>query len=182
MMTYTRYGMLFVMVILLWGCRSRTASSVATAQILEEYPALVLPFDTRMTNPDQEKIWKTRELSASSAALFESQGQGYAIGKIAHSSGLILCATFFESNAAPPKVVLSTHTAQGDRVDELVFAQDARENQLGYGGSLSSSFKIFRLEMFYVIDERTGQSRPEADHEDVYAINEEGKFIPSTRD
>ncbi len=160
----------------LLSCRSPQASQKSIP--LAEYPNLELPLNLRMTNGEQLPNWKQQPISKATGALFGRPGNGYAIGKVNRSSEVILCATYFESSG---QVVLSTHGSAGKLLDELILSQDAREGQVGYGGSLSPNFKIYRLEMFYVTDERSGKLRPEADHEDVFLVNERGEFVVSER-
>jgi len=160
----------------LLGCRSPQA--VQKSISLAEYPSLELPLNLRMTNPEQLPNWKQHPISKATGALFGRPGNGYAIGKVNRNPEVILCATYFEASG---QVVLSTHGSAGKLLDELTLSQDAGEGQVGYGGSLSPKFKIYRLEMFYVTDERSGNQRPEADHEDVFLVNERGEFVVSER-
>lgn len=165
----------------LTACKTQRTGTASRA--FAEYSLLELPFNARMTNPDRELRWQDHALSDASrkalGAHIPGEG-GHPIGKVVHSSEAFLCLTYVKL-AEVPQIVLTTHKTTGELIDGLVIAQDAQNGAVGYGGSVAPTFRVFRSEMFYIKDERTGKLRPEADHEDVFVVGEDGQIAERKR-
>lgn len=152
---------------------------------MEKYPLTALPYDVPWIAPELAKEWVKRPIDKADLENVCGPGkitkasdeQAFHAARFKRSVEVIVLITYFQGDFNE-RLVLTTHKPDGSFIAMETIHSNAEDQGTGYSSIIESSFKIFRSEMFYRTDERSGKQVPEVDHEDIFLIGEDGKISP----
>lgn len=155
----------------------------AFSEFSEKYPLLTLPTDFPWVAPELAKAWVSRPVDKAGLDFLCGEGkikcaedeQAFHAGRFERAPGVHALFTYLQGDFNE-RVVLSTHDAAGKMIASEEVSMTSEELTYGYSSTVSKSFKVFRSEMFYRMDDRTGKQVPEVDHEDIFVIGEDGSI------
>ena len=150
----------------------------------EKYPTIELPQDFPWVAPDMAKEWVSRPVDQANDSYIIGEGkikraddeQAFHAARFERGGGVHALITYLQGDFNE-RLVLTTHSEDGSLIAVETLNKISEEETYGYSSQLSKGFKIFRSEMFYRTDERTGKQVMEVDHEDIFMIQEDGKIV-----
>lgn len=151
---------------------------------LQQYPVIELPYDFPWVAPDLAKDWVSRPVDKANDSFIIGEGkikreedeQAFHAARFDRAEGVHALVTYLQGDFNE-RLVLTTHSSDGSLIAMETIHSMSEEAQFGYSTQLSKSFKMFRSEMFYRTDDRTGKQVMEVDHEDIFMIQEDGKIV-----